>query len=139
MMKLFFSILLLLVRFTLAAQFSIPDYRIARDSMTHITVFHSGNGEGLKLSEKYSDTLFEIMPEIKIKNGIVDHKGLTGQMYVREYYVDSVMIGYLEFQDQYIQREIYFDQNGYVFLEKLYDKGVLISSDVSIKAFYIKK
>ncbi len=139
MMKLFFSILLLLVRFTLAAQFSIPDYRIARDSMTHITIFHSSNGERLKLSEKYSDTLFEIMPEIKIKNGIVDHKGLTGQMYVREYYVDSVMIGYLEFHGQYIERELYFNQNGYVFLEKLYDKGVLISSDASIRAFYIKK
>jgi hypothetical protein len=109
--------------------------------MTHITIFHSGNGNGerLKLSEKYSDTLFEIMPEIKIKNGIVDHKSLTGEMYVREYYVDSVMIGYLEFHGQYIQRELYFNQNGYVFLEKLYDKGVLICSDASIRAFYINK
>ena len=104
------------------AQFSIPKYRVVKDSMTHITVYHSGNSEKIKLNNSHCDTLSIIMPDIKLRNGIVDHKGLTGDMYIREYYVDSVMIGYLEYDGHDIQHEIYFSQKGEVFLEKRYSK-----------------
>jgi len=120
-MKVLLSILLLSNCVLLSAQFSIPEYRIVQDSGTHITVYHSGNSEKIKLSYSHVDTLSIIMPDIKLRNGIVDHKGLTGEMYVREYYVDSMIIGYLEYDGHDIQREIYFNPKGDVFLEKRYN------------------
>jgi|GEM_PF-6509217 len=137
-MKIIFSFLCLSFSLVVSAQFSIPEYHIIRDSLTHITVFHSGNSEKLKLSSKqYIDTIRLISSDIRIRNGIVDHKGLTGEMYVREYYVDSVMIGYLEYKGPDMQREVYFNSNGNVFLEKHYDKGSLIYMNDSIRSFFL--
>ena len=120
-------------------QFAIMPYKLVRDSLTHISVFHSGNAERIRLSsDQYSDTLSLISPDVKLKNGIVDHKSLTGEMLVREYYNDSTLIGYIEFSGPFIQREIYFDLNSIVFLEKRYEKGVPIYYNSEMRT-YLRK
>jgi hypothetical protein len=110
-----------------------------QDSRTHISVFHSGNTEKIRLhNSQFSDTLSIIFPDTKIKNGIVDHKSLTGEMLVREYYSDSILIGYLEFSGPYMDREIYFAQNGMVFLEKRYDRGQVIYTNNGMRMYFRK-
>jgi hypothetical protein len=92
-------------------QFAILPYNIARDSLTHISVFHSGNTEKVRLSSQpCSDTLSVIYPDIRIKSEIVDHKCLTGEMLVREYYNYSIMIGYIEFAEPDMKRSYIFIQ-----------------------------
>jgi hypothetical protein len=111
-----------------SAQFSIPAYNLVKDSATHITVFHFGNAEKIRLGQgHYTDTLSLISPDIRIKDGIVDHKGMTGEMLVREYYVDSILIGYIEYDGPSFLRERYIYPDGSVFLDKQYDKGILIN------------
>lgn len=133
-MRIIFFLLLLLFADMASAQFSIPAYNVVKDSATHITVFHSGNVEKIRLSQRhYSDTLSIISPDIRIKNGIVEHKGLTGDMLVREYYIDSVMIGYVEFDGRDMQRELYFNSGGNTFLEKRYEQGLLIYTNDKVR------
>jgi hypothetical protein len=108
-----------------------------RDSLTHISVFHSGNTERVRLSsQQYSDTLSVISPDVRIEKGIVDHKSLTGEIWVREYYNDSIMIGYIQFAGTYSKRELYFYANGAIFLEKRYENGELIYSDYRKRACF---
>ena len=53
-----------------------------------------------------------------------DHKSLTGEMIVSEYFVDSILTGYIEYDGPDFLRERYFYSNGCIFLDKLYDKSV---------------
>lgn len=70
---------------------------------------------------------------------MVEHKNLTGEMLVREYYIDSTMIGYIEFDGRDMQRELYFDGAGKVFLEKRYEHGSLIYTNEAQRLLKIKK
>ena len=109
------------------AQSTIPSYTIRRDSATHITVIHSGNEEKVKIfSLQDSDAIVLISPNIKIKNGVVEHRNLTGEIFVRAYYIDSTLIGYIEFDGRNMIRELYFNSNGDTFLEKKYKEQSLI-------------
>ena len=65
--------------------------------------------------------LVMVSPQIKIKTGIVDYKNLVGEQYVREYYLDSVLLGYVEYDGREMKREIYYNARGDIYLEKRYD------------------
>jgi hypothetical protein len=139
MMRIIFFLFLLFAGSTAFAQFHIPAYTIVHDSTTRTTVIHIGNAAKLKLSARpYTSTLLLISPAEKIKNGIVDHKGMTGEILVRVFYADSIMIGYIEYDGQDMQRELYFNGGGKVFLEKRYDKGALIYMNDKVQTFVIK-
>ena len=133
-MRIIFVLLLLSLSAGAYAQFVIPPYSIVKDSATHITVIHSGNAEKIKIFDrKDTDAMSFISPDIRILNGVVEHRGLTGEIFVREYYVDSMLIGYIEFDGLNMRREIYYNHSGNVFLEKRYQNGVLVSVDDKIQ------
>jgi hypothetical protein len=133
-MRFIYFLLLLFTGEAASAQFSIPAYNVVKDSTTHITVFHSGNDAKIKhSSDRYTDTLRLISPDIRIQNGIVDHKSLTGEIYVREYYADSTLIGYIDYDGHDMLRELFFNAAGKVFLETHYDKGQLIYTKQAIQ------
>jgi antitoxin component YwqK of YwqJK toxin-antitoxin module len=103
---------------------------VQRDSTSHLTIFHTGSSDKINITTTaYSDTLNRILPDIKIKNGIVDHKGMTGEMLVREYFADSSLIGYIEYDGLHFLRERYFYPDGSTFMDKQYDQGNLSHTD----------
>ena len=129
MRNIFFILLTSFVQLA-SAQFSIPSYTVRRDSASHLTVFHTGSAEkaGI-LTATHSDSLALIPPDVRIKNGIVDHKGPTGEMLVREYFADSVLIGYIEYDAFHFLRERYFYPDGSIFMDKQYDQGTPFYTD----------
>ncbi len=135
MVRILFFLLLSSVSTGVCAQLQVPSYSIVKDSATHITVIHSGNAEKVKIfNRKDTDPMSFISPDIRILNGVVEHRGLTGEIFVREYYVDSVLIGYIEFDGLNMTREIYYNHSGDIFLEKRYQKGTLVSVNDKIQA-----
>ena len=124
------------------AQMEMPAYKIKQDSLDHITVTHIDNRELLRIKTSIdSDTLQLIKPEIKMKTGVVDHRGLTGDMYARLYYSDSLLIGYIEYDGKDIKRELYFNAEGNIFLEKRYRQGgeVVINNKIQLRPTKIKR
>ena len=122
-MRHFLFLVLLAIYGTASSQYVLPAYTVQKDSASHMTVFHPGiSDRALIVSAARSDTFTMISPDIKIANGIVDHKNLTGEMLVREYFADSVLIGYIEYDGQYFLRERYLYTNGFIFLDKRYEK-----------------
>jgi hypothetical protein len=113
----------------------MPKYSIRNDSATHITVIHIDNSELMRIKTD-PDTSFTaiILPDVKIKNGIIDHKAMTGELYVREYYIDSLLMGYVEYDGTNMKREIYYNADGNIYLEKRYIKGNIDFTNNSIQA-----
>jgi hypothetical protein len=130
----YFLIILMLPSILSRAQMQMPAYTLRQDSLTHTTVIHI-DGAQLRRIKMDADTgaLLMIAPEIKIKNGIVDHKGLTGELYVRAHYFDSVLIGYVEYDGTNMKREIYYNPAGNVFLEKRYKGNDLIYTNDKVQ------
>jgi len=105
-------------------QIEMPSYKIRQDSLTHITVTHIDNKELLRIRTSLDSSIVQmIKPEIIMKSGVVDHRGLTGDMYARLYYSDSLLIGYIEYDGKQMKRELYFNADGNIFLEKRYMPG----------------
>jgi hypothetical protein len=119
--RIFFLIVVLSTCMEAAAQTPMPAYTIYQDSATHITVIHIDNSE-LRRIKTDTDTmpLSLISPDVKLKNGRVDHKAMTGELYVREVFVDSVLIGYIEYDGTNMKREVFYNSDGNIFLEKRY-------------------
>jgi hypothetical protein len=135
MMRSVFFILLLSIGSSISAQYKIPPYTVVNDSATHTTVIHNSDAEIIKIRNAYREQglFIAISPDIKIKDGIVDHKGLTGTPYVREYYINNKLIGYLQYDGPNSEREIYYNAKGDIYLEIRHDKGALTYRNDSIR------
>jgi hypothetical protein len=123
-------------------QIEMPSYKVKQDSLTHITVTHIDNKELLRIKTSLdSGTMQMIKPEIIMKRGLVDHRGLTGDMYARLYYSDSLLIGYIEYDGKQMKRELYFNADGNVFLEKKYMPGgeIVMNNKIQPKLTKIKR
>ena len=123
-MRHIFAICIILFYTPVWAQIELPQYKVTQDSATHITVVHVSGTELFKVGTD-PDTSLPVMvsPDIRIKNGTVDHKNLTGELYVREVYVDSVLLGYLEYDGHGMKREVYYNADGNIYLEKRFVHG----------------
>ncbi|MCW3127480.1 MAG: hypothetical protein JWO03_3138 [Bacteroidetes bacterium] len=117
------------------AQSNAPTYTVVNDSATHTTVLHKSIDEIIKVRNAYGQQgIFEmIIPDIKIKNGIVDHKGPTGNLDVREYYSNNKLIGYIQYDGSSKEREIFYNAKGDITLEKRYDKGAEVYKNDSVR------
>ena len=123
-------------------QIEMPSYKVKQDSQTHITVTHVDNKELLRIKTSLdSSTVQMIKPEIIMKTGVVDHRGLTGDMYARLYYSDSLLIGYIEFDGSKMKRELYFNADGNIFLEKRYMPGgeIVTNNKIQLRLTKIKR
>jgi hypothetical protein len=128
-------IILLLICGLAKAQLNIPPYTIIKDSATHTTVRHSSDAEIAKVRSLFGQKgIFEmISPDIKVKNGVVDHKGPMGNLDVREYFDNNKLIGYIQYDGLNKEREIYYNKKGDIYLEIRYDKGSQTYKNDSIR------
>ena len=128
--------IVLLVSCSIAfGQYQIPSYTVVKDSATHTTVLHNNDTEIVKVRNTFGEKgLFvAISPDIRIKNGIVDHRGLTGDMYVREYFSENKLIGYIQYDGPEREHEIYYNSKGDIYLEKRYHKGAQVYKNDSLR------
>ena len=118
-----------------SAQNDMPTYTVIKDSATHTSVIHSDDAAIMKVRNAFGEKgMFEaISPDVKIQSGIVDHKGTTGDLYVREYFAKGKLIGYIQFDRKDKEREIYYNSKGDIYLEKRYDKGVMTYQNDSVR------
>lgn len=127
--------LILLICGLAKAQLNIPPYTIINDSTSHTTIRHSSTADIIKVRNAFGQKgMFEmISPDIRIKNGVVDHKGPMGNLDVREYYANNKLIGYIQFDGLNKEREIYYNKKGDIYLEIRYDKGSQTYKNDSIR------
>ena len=100
-------ILLLVITTCAIAQQTAPAWTVVNDSATHTTVLHKSIDEIIKVRNAFGQQgIFEmISPDIRIKNGIVDHKGPTGNIDVREHYYNGKLLGYIQYDGSNKERE----------------------------------
>ena len=119
------SIFCMLVLLCVKAQTQPAAWTIVKDSATHITVHHRSIDEIVKVRDAFGQggEFVYIEPRLTIKNGVVDHLGPTGRLDVRENYYKGKLIGYVQYDGNYRERELFFNSKGQLFLELRYDKG----------------
>ncbi len=107
------------------AQSPAEPWTITKDNTTHTTVHHRSIDEITKVRNAFGQRgeFLYIEPRVNIKNGVVDHVGPTGVLDVRENYYKGKLIGYVQYDGTYREREIFFDSKGNISLELRYDKG----------------
>ena len=138
-MRYFFFLSIITLATLSQAQIEMPSYTIRQDSATHITIFHIDNTELLTIKIDTDTSISPpIKPEIKMKSGIVDHKNLMGDIYARLYYSDSLLIAYITFDGSKMKRELYFNTDGNIFLEKRYLTGELIYTNNKLQFIHSK-
>ena len=130
-----FLLMFIFFRGLVFGQENKPPYTVVKDSAAHTSVIHSGDAAVMKVRNAFGEKgMFEaIAPDVRIDNGIVDHKGANGDLYVREYFAKGKLIGYIQFDRKDKEREIYYNSKGDIYLEKRYDKGVVTYQNDSVR------
>jgi hypothetical protein len=107
-------------------QIIMPPYRVTKDNDRHTTVIIMDGAQYRRIkTDNGSGPLIKVAPQIQIKTGMVEYKNLTGELFVREYYLDGILLGYIEYDGSEMKREIYYNAKGNIYLEARYDKGRL--------------
>lgn len=117
------------------AQTQPTAWTVVRDSATHTTVRHRSIDEIVKVRNAFGQQgeFLYIEPRVTIKNGVVDHLGPTGHLDVRENYYKGKLIGYVQYDGNYRERELFFNSKGRLFLELRYDKGQQVYRNDSVR------
>ncbi|MBS1624485.1 MAG: hypothetical protein JST83_10725 [Bacteroidetes bacterium] len=117
------------------AQAPAPAWTITKDNATHTTVHHSSIDEIVKVRNAFGrrGEFLYIEPRVTIRNGVVDHLGPTGVLDVRENYYKAKLIGYVQYDGSYRERELFFNSKGQIFLELRYDKGQQMYRNDSVR------
>ena len=108
-------------------QINMTKYKVTQDIPTHTTVAHTDYSKLLRIKADPDTTLPRfIESDIRLKSSIVDHKTLTGDIYVCEYYADSLLVGYIGYDGSQMKRELYYNASEDIILEKRYTNGKIL-------------
>lgn len=135
MPRLFLYLLLAAYSIYASAQKPAQQWTIVKVDATHTTVKHHSIDEIVKVRNAFGQRgeFLYIEPRVTLKNGVVDHLGPTGVLDVRENYYKGKLIGYVQYDGSYRERELFFNRQGDIFLELRYDKGVQTYRNDSIR------
>lgn len=120
-----FAALLVFICSHALAQDTSSAWTIVHDDAHHITVRHRSIDEIVRVRNAFGQRgeFHYIEPRVTVRDGVVDHLGPTGLLDVRENYYKGRLIGYVQYDGSYRERELFFNSKGQLFLELRYDKG----------------
>ncbi len=135
MPRLFIYLLCATYSICASAQKLPQPWTIVKVDATHTTVHHSSIDQIVKVRNAFGQRgeFLYIEPRVTLKTGVVDHLGPTGVLDVRENYYKGKLIGYVQYDGTYRERELFFNSKGDIFLELRYDKGVQTYRNDSIR------